>query len=114
MERITVKTSDKLLLHDLSLLKTNDIEVREFFTKSLIEFPYETILYVITGTATFVDLLLRVLELVKKHNDKNPNKSETHIYTNKGNVEIEKLVILHQNTININIHDENERDTSNR
>ena len=104
MDRIIVVSDDRELINEIWSLQTDGIIFEEQLAKGG-DWSSEITAYIELGTSiiTFAAVLFGYL---KSRNNRNPVNTKTIIYTRKNNVDLLKMTAIYEESIHIEVREE--------
>lgn len=107
MAVLYVETYDKEIDHGIWELKTPDIRIEQPLRKAL-GFPSEITVYLQLGTAA-LNFVAAVLMLIAAKEKGKPSKTKTLLRIRKSEVDLRALVVRHEESIHIEVQEEEEQ-----
>lgn len=104
MTTFIIETFDSDISYGIWNLKTKGVDIEESLRKAE-GFPSEITAYVELG-ATLLTFATALFELIKTKQKNKPNKTKTIIHTRKENVDLIKLIKTYEESIHIEIKEE--------
>lgn len=104
MDRFTIVSDDKELINEIWSLQTDGITFEGLLAKGG-DWPSEITAYIELG-ASIIAFAAVLFEHVKSRKKHNPRNTKVIIYTCKNNVDLVKLTSIYEETIHIEIHEE--------